>query len=519
MKYSKPIIDSMHFFFFFHDKKTTFPPDRCFSRAQVDEKLSRAIGLTLEELDTKDLFLSTSDKGIAGKIVEQCVLGCKGDNKQKADICVDGVSTEIKTTGLRLNKSLDTNEPRYRAKEPVSITAVSIDDIANQTFESSHLWDKLAHLLFVYYQYLSKTTADFEDYKAFPLIGYDFYEMDEYDRELIENDFNIVRNYIAEIQNTYSGEDRKQYYPLLSTNINKQLTVMDTAPKYPNPPRFRLKATFVTAIANKTINKGYQWQRLKKSITKYEDLDRRCKELTKRYHGYSISKLIDEFNLNVTPASKNIGEFIVLSMFEAKATKINQIEDFVKIGVIAKTLTLTPEGKEKEDNKLCPVDFSEWCENNTEFEDSAIYEYFREHYFLYIIFKQAADKKPENNTFIGFKRVVFTDDFINTEVRRTWEEVRHLVFSHELRIVREYDKKTGQPRINPKSGTYTEAPNFPKQGRRNTSSYHPVFFRGSGTDSSDKYKTEEVNGLKMLPQEVWLDGYYVVENILQLKPE
>ena len=474
----------------------------------------------MEELDTKGLFSSTNDKGIAGKIVEQCILGCAPDTKRKADIDVDGVRTEIKTTGLRLDETQETNEPRYKAKEPISVTAVSLLDIASQSFENSHLWDKLAHLLFVYYHYLSKTTADFDAYKAFPLIGYDFYEMDEYDRVLIENDFNIVRDYIANIQRQYpTEEERKNQYPLLSTNINPQLAVMDTAPKYPNPPRFRLKATFVTAIANKTINKGYHLQRLKKAITKYEDLDRRCEELTKKYRGFTIRKLIEEFNLDVSPSNKSIGEHIVLSMFEAKASKINQIEDFVKIGVIAKTLTLTPEGKEKEDNKLCPVDFSEWCDKDTEFEDSAIYEYFHEHYFLYIIFQQAPNKKPENNVFVGFKRVVFTDDFINREVKRTWEEVRHLVFSKELRIVREYDKKTGKPVVNPKSGTYKEAPNFPKQGRRYSTNYHPVFLRGSGTDSSEKYKTEEVNGLRMLPQEVWLDGNYVIEEILKIKPE
>ena len=81
-------------------------PDRQFTRTQVEDKLSKAVGKTLLELDTKNLFTFIKDKGIAGKIVEECVLGCKHDSKQAADIDVDGVSTEIKTTGLRLVDTL-----------------------------------------------------------------------------------------------------------------------------------------------------------------------------------------------------------------------------------------------------------------------------------------------------------------------------------------------------------------------------------------------------------------------------
>ena len=39
-------------------------------------------------------------KGIAGDIIEESVLGCKKDSKQEPDILVDGVLTELKTTGM-----------------------------------------------------------------------------------------------------------------------------------------------------------------------------------------------------------------------------------------------------------------------------------------------------------------------------------------------------------------------------------------------------------------------------------
>ena len=292
--------------------------------------------------------------------------------------------------------------------------------------------------------------------------------------------------------------------------------LLDTAPKYPNPPRFRFKAAFMTAIVNKMLGDTTNLHHLKKPITKYEELDNRCEELTLKYKGKTKAELIERFNLNVSPKTKNLAEHLVLGMFETDASKINQIEDFVKIGVIAKTITLQPTGKAKESMKLCSLNFKEWCDADTIFESSAIYDYFRNHCFLYVIFQQDATRMPENDIFIGFKRGVFNEEFVNTEVKRTWEDVRHLVSSGEFKVFRKTYKGTGEPIINKKTKTYKEATNLPQHGRVGSANYHPVFVKGGGTDSSEENKTTEVNGWKILPHFVWLDGGYVVRHILKL---
>ena len=70
-------------------------------------------------------------KGVVGTLIEQCVLGYAPDSKQEADlVVVDGseqVKTELKSTGMVIS-----SEPsdHYVAKEPMSITAVGIYDIA-----------------------------------------------------------------------------------------------------------------------------------------------------------------------------------------------------------------------------------------------------------------------------------------------------------------------------------------------------------------------------------------------------
>jgi hypothetical protein len=51
------------------------------------------------------------------------------------------------------------------------------------------------------------------------------------------------------------------------------------------------------------------------------------------------------------------------------------------------------------------------------------------------------------------------------------------------------------------------SPNFPK------SADYKVFFRGGADDSLDEAKTEEVNGIKMLPQFFWLKGSYIADKL------
>ena len=109
------------------------------------------------------------------------------------------------------------------------------------------------------------------------------------------------------------------------------------------------------------------------------------------------------------------------------------------------------------------------------------------------------------NTFLGFKRLVFSDEFIDGPVKKLWLDLRDKVINNKLVDVIERDKN-GNARIN-KSGDVSSAPNFMK------SKENVVFLRGSGIDSSLIHKTETVNGIKMLPQYVWIKGTAVVEEL------
>ena len=143
-----------------------------FSKSELERILSSVVGKTLGEADINHVFDKTITKpkitGIAGDVIEQSVLGYPGDSDKRPDLDVDGVLTELKTTGVRMPKRHEKGkEDRLEAKEPVSVTAVSIGAIEDEVFENSAFLHKVQHLLFVFYEYESATAVAASAYAQF----------------------------------------------------------------------------------------------------------------------------------------------------------------------------------------------------------------------------------------------------------------------------------------------------------------------------------------------------------------
>ncbi len=176
--------------------------------------------------------------------------------------------------------------------------------------------------------------------------------------------------------------------------------------------------------------------------------------------------------------------------------------------------------------KLRHIDFGEWADKNIDFTESDVYNYFCEHSFLCPVFYERGDlRKRQMNeteqqykrrieiesgktTFEGFKRFAFDDDFIEKEVKKTWDDSRYLI--HNNKLIWEYEYKNNSKRKN-KSGTYMGAPNFPK------SNDHIIFFRGGKNNSSEEARSVIVNGIHMLPQFLWIKGSFIADKLKNIQ--
>lgn len=517
--------------------------EHAYTREDVINRLEAALNKTLEEIDNKGVFEQFKDaklqKGIAGTIIEQCVFDYPPDTKQEPDLLIDGVKTELKTTGMLIDSS---SQNHYVAKEKLSVTAVSIHKLSEQEFDTSHFWNKLEHLLFVYYLYLRKRNEKITplEYKPFPVKGYHFYEFSDEEKAALRADWENVHELVSDITSKLPGEHNKEWkeevkriYIERHGEIRaKGLNVIDLAPTY--PPRFQLKCPFVSTIIAKHF--GEDLEQLPGKYTVLNDINQKCHELTEQYKGMTLDEIATSLGIVISgDGDKNVAEQVLVKMFGGSSKKLNRIEIFQRFGIIAKTIVVTPRGTMTEDTKMYHVDFEEFMQKeiedideednpiirDKEFEDSELYTYFGENEFLGIIFeepqaefytdektgKRKKKKLPlKNNKFIGFKRIFFSDEIINSFVKILWDDTRCKISTNTL--VDEPTMRKGKQLVL-KNGELSSSPNFLK------SSENGVFIKGGGNDSSSKNKTECVNGIKMLPQYVWINRVFMSERLAE----
>lgn len=502
-----------------------------YTKAELIQRFDGILEKTFEEIDDIGMFEHVLhedfklQKGIAGAVIEQCVLKYPPDTKQEADLIVidngKNVDTELKVTGMRISK--DGGKAHFIAKEPMSITAVGVYELDQQTFCTSHFWNKLEHMLIVYYLYDSDEAVKPYDYKNFPVKGYEFHEFEESDKQTLANDWRRVHSLICDIIRDNPGmrdkewkERVKQEYIEKHGQLRNVLSYIDLAPKF--PPRFRLKKPTVNTIIAKHF--GYELEQLPGRYTSISDIEIKIMELTKQYRGKTIEELADFFGVSKRTKdykeNKGIAEQIIIKMFGGNSSKMNKIELFQRFGIVGKSITVTPSGGRTEDMKLFRVHFDDIKQTSItdddgttrlfSFEDSEMYSFFADNELLCIIFEEPSHDAPlVSNVFKGFKRLVFSDAFIDNYVRNVWEDTREKVLNGTLQDVVQKTKEGNVIKL--KNGETSSAPNFMK-GSENI-----VFFRGSGTDSSFKNKTECVNGIKMLPQYIWIKGTAIIDEL------
>ena len=505
--------------------------DRKYTKEYVYRLLEGVKGKTLGEVDKSNQFSRTqkSEKitGIAGDVIEQSVFGYKRDSNQECDIEIDGVLTELKTTGVRIPKGDLKNvigktgteyNVYFRAKEGISITGVTFEPTIQTDFDTSHFWEKSEHLLIVFYEYKSYDVVPASSYAQFPIVDYCYNSFSEDEKAQLRSDWEIVRNYLQGIYSVHGDiDERNRQLEGFTHKLRPNLLLIELVPGFKKKstgayqkPRYRLKQTFVDYIVRGHFDRSRVNTEvaLNVSFSSFAQLDARCHMLTVQHKGKTFAQLKQEFCIESDLTTKDFGAKCILKMFDANCKRLNQISDFSKAGIIAKTITVTPSGGRTEDMKLQHIDFAEWADRDVDFEDSAIYDYFCEHSFLCPIFCEHDNTDQSRTTFEGFKRFAFDEKFIEEEVKRTWEDSRKLIHRNGLEWEYILDNN-GNKRMNG-SGAYMGAPNFPK------SSEYTIFFRGGANVSDEASRTECVNGIRMLPQFFWLKGSFIANKLQEI---
>ena len=491
-----------------------------FTREEIARRFGSARGKTLGAIDSTGAFAGKpKNKGVAGAVVEQSVLGYPPDSRQEPDIEIDGLPYEVKTTGLIYGREkgekadavedpLSTeNRRRLEAKEPMSITAVSVDEIWKEEFSDSAFWHKLEHMLIAYYLYNGGSNTkvdDAMDYAAFPLIDYELHSWDDDDRAVLASDWAMVRDFVARVHE--EGLDPDEEYPKISHVLNRRLLYTDTSPKWPNKPRWRLKRSTVTALVKEHFS--HELEHLPTLLKSYADIERVCHDVRLDYGDTTIEELAKELGYEGKLDGKSVKEGIVVRMLGGRSKKMSRIDAFAKAGILCKTMTLSGNRVQlAEDVKFARIDFDEVMDESAMWEGSSAQEAFTGRILCAIFSEPSHDAPLAASKFKGFKWIEF-DDSVVSEAREVWNEVRRLIFSGELRDVVAL-RKDLTPIVN-RTGVTKSAPNFPKS--RDATA---VFVRGDSENSARKPLV--INGVKMYLQYFWLKKKWVARKLDQRK--
>ena len=387
-------------------------------------------------------------KGGLGQMVEELFFKYEINSDRNADF--REAKVELKCTPLLKAKQ---NES-FRIKERLVCTMIDYFELVETKFEDSHLLAKCRLMLLLFYLHSAGR----------PVYDYEFmfrilWQIPEKDLLLIENDYETIADRVrkgeahllSEGDTIYLGACRKgrkgdspQAQPYSSLKANRRA--------------FSLKPAYMRYILKHVLDSGSN------SFTNYESADSHGYELvsTHELKESSFEKIIiDRFSpflglnyleicakLGIAPyqAKSKYADVCGLIASNSKSKRIADAEEFVKSGLIMKTIRLGVNGMPKESMSFKNIDYQEVYENGN-WVDSELYELFSGR-FLFVIFKP----KPGDTIIVHNNRTrqdVIEQSYVLDRVffwtmspadldsaQRYWEHIRKNVL--ENKIAKEY---------------------------------------------------------------------------------
>lgn len=326
-------------------------------------------------------------KGGLGQMVEELFYKYKINSNRGADF--GEAKVELKCTPLLKSKSDDS----YRIKERLVCTMIDYFELVNTKFEDSHLLSKCKLMLLLFYLHIhGKQIYDYQF--LFRIL----WQIPEKDLLLIKKDYETiaskVRNgeahLLSEGDTLYLGACRKgqkgdspQKQPFSNIKANRRA--------------FSLKPAYMRYILKHVVDSG------KDSFTNYQTIDTSEYELVtatelkqssfehiilnrfSKFHGLNYIEICSKLGINPYQAKSKYADISGLIASNSKSKRLSDSEEFVKSGIMMKTIRLRNNGMPKEAMSFKNIDYQEVFDNDNWF-DSEAYEIFTNR-FLFVVFK------------------------------------------------------------------------------------------------------------------------------------
>lgn len=405
-------------------------------------------------------------KGSLGQLIEKHFFFYDINSKSEADFNEVGIELKVTPYTIKSNGSL-------RAKERLVLTIINyMKDYEEENFLKSHVYEKCALMLLVYYLY--EPNKERLDY----LINYiKLFQFPEEDLEIIKNDYKIIINKIKNGKAEEISEGDTNYLGACTKGANaNSLREQPFSNEKAMQRAFCLKNSYMSYIINHyIINKTEEYESVIKdsNILKEKTLEQYIISKLEPYYNQDIEFLKNKFNIPYQVTNKSFTYLLAKGMLEVVNEKI---EEFEKANIKIKAIRLRPDGMPKESMSFPTFKYTEIIKEN--WLDSELYETFSTTKYLFMIYQYI-----DENTLI-FKKAMFwnvPEKDLNTEIKRVWEDTIQKIKNNE------YD-------------------NLPKISESSI-----LHVRPHGQNSNDTYPTPD--GKRATKKCFWLNASYIKKQI------
>ena len=427
-------------------------------------------GHTLADKCHSDILeKSYAGKGNFGHYLEKFYFGFNPNNNPEPDFSY--VDVELKSGAI-----VETSKG-FRAKERLAIGIINFSKIINESFESSHVWEKLKMPLLVFHVYKKD-----EDPRNYEVSNVNIVQYTNAEIAQIRDDWNLIKNKVANGKaHEISGGDTLFLEAATTGGKNQKYVAQPFSDELAHPRRFALKPAFVTTLLKKEIylveeeivpplvEEEIVPQLVEEEITSPQTfLINKLKE----YKDISLDEAISMLNIEKS-TQKNFISKVSKKLVEKILLDVNLENIFESPELILKTCRVF-DGKLKENISFPYMKYDELVQQEWEESD---FNQIIESKFMFVFWENINDE-------FYLKKITFWNAPPKEvlEAKRIWEKTKQLIL----------DK---------------QADNLPK-----TKESYFVHVRPHGRDSNDKYPTHY--GVDVKKQSFWIHKKYIEENIL-----
>ena len=363
-----------------------------------------------------EYYNNPRSKGSLGQLIEKHFFFYDINSKSEADFNEAGIELKVTPYTIKSNGDL-------RAKERLVLTIINyMKDYEEENFLKSHVYEKCALMLLVYYLY--EPNKERLDY----LINYiKLFQFPEEDLEIIKNDYKIIIDKIKNGKAEEISEGDTNYLGACTKGANaNSLRQQPFSNEKAMQRAFCLKNSYMSYILNHYIvNKTEEYESVIKdaNILKEKTLEQYIISKLQPYYNQDIEFLKHKFDISYQVTNKSFTYLLAKGMLEVVNEKI---EEFEKANIKIKAIRLRPDGMPKESMSFPTFKYTEIVKET--WLDSQLYETFSTTKYLFMIYQYVDD-----DTLI-FKKAMFwnvPEKDLNTEIKRVWENTIERINNNE----------------------------------------------------------------------------------------